>query len=184
MARLLIVYATTEGHTGKIAQHLAEFLTGSGHTVELLDSGSAPDDVKLDFEGYIVAGSLHQECHQVSLTEFVRTHGPKLHPAAFLSVSLTAVIKDAEHTANAARCMAQFYEETRWTPDRASPVAGALLYSKYDFFKRTLMRLIAKKEGGDQDTSRDYEYTDWAALDAFVLDFLRTKLLAPLAVTA
>jgi menaquinone-dependent protoporphyrinogen oxidase len=29
------------------------------------------------------------------------------------------------------------------------------------------MRRIAAKEGGDTDTSRDYEYTDWPAVDRF-----------------
>lgn len=180
MARILIVYGTTEGHTGKIALHLSTFLRAAGNKVELFETGS--DQIPpLNFDAYIVAGSLHQEKHQASLVEFVRDHARELHPAAFLSVSLTAVIKDAEHTASAARCMAAFYEETQWMPDRATPVAGALLYTKYDFLKRMLMRMIAKKEGGDTDTTRDHEYTDWAALDAFVLDFLHTKLLAPVA---
>jgi menaquinone-dependent protoporphyrinogen IX oxidase len=30
------------------------------------------------------------------------------------------------------------------------------------------MRRIARKAGADTDTSRDYEYTDWAAVDALV----------------
>jgi menaquinone-dependent protoporphyrinogen oxidase len=33
------------------------------------------------------------------------------------------------------------------------------------------MKRIAKKSGGDTDTSRDYEYTDWAALDRFLEQF-------------
>jgi menaquinone-dependent protoporphyrinogen oxidase len=177
MARFLIIYGTTEGHTGRIATHLGEHLRSFGHEVALLDTSDVPENLKLSFDGYIVAGSLHQGKHQDSLIEFVKAHGKELHPAAFLSVSLTAVIKDAQHTADAARCMAAFYEQTQWMPDRATPVAGALLYTKYDFMKRMLMRMISKKEGGDVDTSRDHEYTDWAALDAFVMDFVRTKLL-------
>jgi menaquinone-dependent protoporphyrinogen oxidase len=33
------------------------------------------------------------------------------------------------------------------------------------------MRRISRKEGGDTDTSRDYEYTDWAAVDRFAAEF-------------
>ena len=33
------------------------------------------------------------------------------------------------------------------------------------------MRRIAKKAGAETDTSRDYEYTDWVALDRFVEEF-------------
>ena len=35
-----------------------------------------------------------------------------------------------------------------------------------------VMRRIVSKEGGDTDTSRDYEYTDWAAVDAFAREFV------------
>jgi hypothetical protein len=33
------------------------------------------------------------------------------------------------------------------------------------------MKQIAKRAGSGTDTSRDYEYTDWGALDAFVNEF-------------
>ena len=36
--------------------------------------------------------------------------------------------------------------------------------------KRRIMRSIVRKEGGDTDLTRDYEYTDWAAVDQFAHD--------------
>jgi menaquinone-dependent protoporphyrinogen oxidase len=36
-----------------------------------------------------------------------------------------------------------------------------------------MMRRIVSKARGDTDTSRDYEYTDWADLEQFARDFLR-----------
>jgi menaquinone-dependent protoporphyrinogen oxidase len=50
------------------------------------------------------------------------------------------------------------------------PVAGALVYSKYSFFTKLIMKTISRRAGGPTDTSRDYEFTDWVALDRFVLD--------------
>jgi hypothetical protein len=35
------------------------------------------------------------------------------------------------------------------------------------------MKEIARRAGGPTDTSRDYEFTDWAALDRFVADAAR-----------
>ena len=52
-------------------------------------------------------------------------------------------------------------------------VAGALLYTRYNFLVRFVMRQITKAEGGDTDTSRDYEYTDWDAVDRFAEAFAR-----------
>ena len=51
-------------------------------------------------------------------------------------------------------------------------VAGALVYSRYNWLTRWMMRRIARKEGGDTDTARDYEYTDWDALRRDVEIFL------------
>ena len=36
---------------------------------------------------------------------------------------------------------------------------------------KLVMKRIAKKEGADTDTSRDYEYTDWDAVAEFAKDF-------------
>lgn len=52
-------------------------------------------------------------------------------------------------------------------------VAGALLYTRYNWIERWVMRRIVRKAGGDTDTSRDYEYTNWAELRAFVEQFAR-----------
>jgi hypothetical protein len=46
-----------------------------------------------------------------------------------------------------------------------------LLYTRYGFFVRLVMRLISKMAGGDTDTSRDYEYTDWNAVAEFARRF-------------
>jgi menaquinone-dependent protoporphyrinogen oxidase len=64
-----------------------------------------------------------------------------------------------------------FFAETGWHPKRAKPIAGALLYTKYNLLMRFIMKCIAKESGGDTDTSKDFEYTDWAALDRFVYEF-------------
>ena len=52
-------------------------------------------------------------------------------------------------------------------------VAGALADTKYNWFIRSMMKRIAAKAGGDTDTSRDYEYTDWPALSRFSVQFAR-----------
>jgi menaquinone-dependent protoporphyrinogen oxidase len=63
-----------------------------------------------------------------------------------------------------------FVTETGWRPVRSLPVAGALAYSRYNVFIKFVMKRIARKAGAPTDTSRDYEFTDWAALARFVGD--------------
>ena len=62
----------------------------------------------------------------------------------------------------------EFFAETGWYPERVKPVAGALLYTPYNFLIRLVMKHIAQHAGRSRDTSRDHEYTDWVALDHFV----------------
>jgi menaquinone-dependent protoporphyrinogen oxidase len=80
---------------------------------------------------------------------------------AFVCVCL-AVLEHSEKTDRAIHeIMERFFADTSWRPTERKVVAGALPYSKYSWWKRWMMRRIVAKAGGDTDTSRDYEYTDW-----------------------
>jgi hypothetical protein len=109
-----------------------------------------------------------------------RVRNTSFIPTGFLSVSLSEA--GAEHVDDEPRrqvrarldahwLMDRFFASTRWHPDLAVPVAGALQYSKYPPVLRLLMQQIARAQGGDVDTSRDHEYTDWAELDRFAERF-------------
>jgi menaquinone-dependent protoporphyrinogen IX oxidase len=64
-----------------------------------------------------------------------------------------------------------FELRTGWRPDAVRIVGGALRYTRYGWLKKRRMRRIAAKAGGDTDTTRDYEYTDWKALHVFAQQF-------------
>ena len=66
--------------------------------------------------------------------------------------------------------IADFTKKTGWRPERVLPVAGALMYSKYNVVVRWIMKRIAHKAGFDGPTSRDYEFTNWPAVDRFVVE--------------
>jgi len=51
--------------------------------------------------------------------------------------------------------------------------AGATPYTRYGWFVRFMMRNIARRRGLGTDTSRDYEYTDWQAVEQFARDLHR-----------
>ena len=83
-------------------------------------------------------------------------------------MSGTTPEKRARFSADVQKVIDKFTEDTGWRPARVKPVAGALLYSKYNPLVRFVMKRIAKEAGGTTNTSRDYEYTDWVTLDHFV----------------
>ena len=59
--------------------------------------------------------------------------------------------------------------------DEVEMIAGALAYSRYPLPLKWLMRRIARKAGEDTDTSRDYEYTDWAQVDRYARKLLNAS---------
>lgn len=171
--RILIVYGTTEGHTRKIARFLEDHLQAQGHAVVVSDATGEPPAPE-DFDMVLLAGSLHMQRHQSALMHYATANALALNrmPSALLSVSLSVIADDAATRHEAMECATSFAKGCGWTPRRIELVAGALKYLEYDFFKRFIMRMIAKKEGRETDMSKDYEYTDWAALREFCDSFV------------
>lgn len=180
-----ILYATREGHTERIAGHLAGSLSTRGLAIEVRNVRYDASAIQLDnYAAVILAASVHFGKHEPEMVRFVKDHLRELRcaPAAFLSVTLsqagvtlpgTTPAQRALSAAGVQQVLDEFFADTGWRPEHVLPVAGGLLYSKYNFLVRFIMKRIARKSGGSTDTSRDHEYTDWAELDRFVANFAR-----------
>ena len=172
MPRALIVFGTTDGHTAKIASALAIHFRSAGLTVTMGDAaGTAPDPA--GFDAVIVAASVHARGYQRAVKAWVRTHAAALNriPTAFVSVCLGILQRDPKVDRELDAIINEFVASTAWKPSTTKIVAGALKYTQYGFLKRWAMKRIVTKAGGDTDTSRDYEYTDWEDLRRFALTF-------------
>lgn len=187
MQPILVAYATTEGQTRKIAEFIAERLRVRGHRVDLVDTASAAAQaVSPACQAALIGGSVHYDHHQGALVHFVKSNLAWLNamPSAFFSVSLAAVHADAGGRAHAQQAADHFLEQTGLKPRLVRLVHGALLYTRYDFFKRTMMKLISRQQGRTTDTASDHEYTDWADVEAFVDEFLTVAGLTAVATVA
>ena len=174
MARVLIVYGTTEGQTAKVAQHIGEAGRRLGHDVSVQHAPEVTDEDLGAFNAVIVGGSLHEGRYQRAVRSFVDRHKAFLvsRPSAFFSVSLAAASHDSKEREEARRIATDFVTHAGWAPKRIESFAGALKYTQYSWLKRTVMKYIAAKEGGDVDTSRDFEYTNWNEVTRFAEAFL------------
>jgi menaquinone-dependent protoporphyrinogen oxidase len=168
----LVVYASTHGHTARIAARLARAMREQGLVVDLRDVADAIDAWPDRYEVVVVGASLHKERHQPEIVDWVAARRTALArcPSAFFSVSLSAADDTEEARAATERCVAEFCAETGWTPTRTERIAGALEYREYDRFTRQLMRLLMGRAGRPTDASRDYDYTDWEAVDRLGLE--------------
>jgi len=169
MTRILLLYATTEGQTALIAERIARTLREKGHTVDMLpaDTMQPPLDPSA-YDGVIVGASIHYGHHPAYVYALVRRHRDALaaRPCAFFSVSLSAGGLRPKPAA-AQRYLDKFLRKTGWQPQLTISFAGALKYSLYGPIKRRVMIVFMTLGGGETDTSRDYEYTDWNAVERF-----------------
>jgi len=171
MARILMVFASVDGQTARIAERIGARLVEAGHPVMLLpadDASAHPGDC----EAVIVGGAIRYGHFPRALQDWVRKHRSAIadRSNAFFCVCLSAGGPGAKPQI-AKGYVDGFCARTGWHPRATASFAGALLYRKYNPFIRFMMRLIVGAAGGDTDTSRDYEYTDWQAVDRFAVQF-------------
>jgi menaquinone-dependent protoporphyrinogen oxidase len=175
MRDILIIYASNHGATAQIASRIAETLKDDGARTDLRDVGSATSIALSDYDAVVVGGSIHAGHHQRALVDWAKQHATQLNelPAVFFSVSLSAAEESDEARATARKYVGDFLDETGWTPRARTSFAGALQYREYDFMTRLLIRLIARHQGQPTDTSRDFVFTDWDAVERFAHDCAR-----------
>lgn len=177
--RVAIFYATRQGHTGQIAEHIGAGLREHGFDVDVLSVQNPIPFPLRNYSAAVLAASVHGGRHEKEMVDFVKEYRSELDRmiTAFISVTLSQAGAErrtaspeehAQFVKDVERMLCDFFSETKWLPTFTRPVAGALLYTRYNFLLRLIMKSIAKKAGGGTDTSRDYVYTDWNELDKFV----------------
>ena len=164
--RILVAYHSVEGQAAKVAQRIAETMRAAGGDVEVRDVEEAPPPG--EFDAVVVGDSIHMH-HSRALRHYVDRHVEVLNtmPAALFQVSMASATDDADHDRIARKYVSDLLDESGFDPKAVGLFAGALMYTKYGWIKRHIMRSIEAKEGRDVDTTRDYEYTDWDAVDEF-----------------
>jgi menaquinone-dependent protoporphyrinogen oxidase len=172
MARILVLYGTTQGHTLRIAEWIRDTLHARGDRVDVIEAGQAGPN-PADYDGIVVAASVHGGRYQRHIRTWVRKNVSGLgnKPTAFVSVSLGVLQQEPEVQREVQAIVNRFLLSTGWRPTITKNVAGALMYRKYGWFKRRIMKWITAKAGGNTDTSRNWVYTDWDDVRAFAEQF-------------
>jgi menaquinone-dependent protoporphyrinogen oxidase len=172
VSRIAVVYATCHGHVREIASYLANVAAIRGMECTPFDVTAAEKSgAPAGFDGLIVAGSVHFARHQRSLGRFVRRESPRwTMPTAFVSISSSAAT--LEGRGKAQQYAREFLRDTGWQPDSIFLAAGALPYTRYDPLTRLAMKFASRIAGLGTDVTRDYVYTNWNLVDAFMHDFI------------
>ncbi|MBD3239263.1 MAG: menaquinone-dependent protoporphyrinogen IX dehydrogenase [Chitinivibrionales bacterium] len=169
--KTLIAYESAHGQTQKIAEAIAGHLRERGDEVTLVRCRDAQNDNQLvdGADRVVVGASVHAGTHLGPTAIFVKNHLEKLQskPSAFYSVSLAASGGEDKGMTEARKYLTDFLVQAKWQPQHTAVFAGALPYRQYNIFLRFVLKQIVKSQGGDTDTSRDHEYTDWDRVREF-----------------
>jgi menaquinone-dependent protoporphyrinogen oxidase len=166
----LVVFHSVDGQVEKIASRVAEHLRGRGADVTMASAAEAP--APDGFDVVVLGDSIHVSHHSKELTAYLRAHVGSLNemPAALFQVSLISAGEGERPERLAHGLVDELLADTGFDPDLVGLFAGAVLYRRYGWVKRRIMRSIVAREGGDTDISQDHEYTDWQAVDQFAED--------------
>ncbi|GAA3910980.1 menaquinone-dependent protoporphyrinogen IX dehydrogenase [Gibbsiella dentisursi] len=169
--KALILYSSRDGQTRAIASYIATRLQGvfDCTVVDLLQAE------RIDLAQYqrvLIGASVRYGHFHPVLARFAKRHAAQLNgmPSAFFAVNLTA--RKAEKRSPETNAYTQkFLHSSPWQPTRCAVFAGALRYPRYRWFDRIMIQLIMRMTGGETDTRKEVEYTDWQQVDRFADEF-------------
>ncbi|MDV7106332.1 menaquinone-dependent protoporphyrinogen IX dehydrogenase [Vibrio sp. TH_r3] len=168
MKKILFLYATTDGQTVKICKHIQSELPEYHCELQDLNNSAAVDFSS--YEKIVVGASIRYGHLSKNLYHFIDANIEELNrnKVAFFCVNLTARKEEqGKDTPEGSVYMRTFLKKSPWTPKLQGVFAGALRYPKYKFFDRIMIQLIMKVTGGETDTTKEIEYTNWNKVSDF-----------------
>lgn len=163
----VIFYLTRDGQTKKIAEQIAQQLPDTPQIISLREQQPTAEQLR-QFDRIIIGASIRYGHFDPILEKFIQQHSKLLNEkkSAFFSVNLTAR-KANRNTPETNTYTRKLLQRIHWQPQLVDVFAGALRYPRYRWFDRVMIRFIMKITGGETDTSKEYEYTDWRKVSQF-----------------
>ncbi len=169
--RALLLYSSRDGQTSAIMSNIATTLQGS-MICEVMDIQLADNIDLRQYQQILIGASVRYGRFHSVLERFVRRHHAVLNeiPSAFFAVNLTAR-KPEKCSPQTNAYVRKFLLKSPWQPMLCGVFAGALRYPRYRWIDRVMIQLIMRMTGGETDTSKEVEYTDWQQVTRFAHEF-------------
>lgn len=168
MAKVLLIYSTTDGHTREICERLQVVVEQQGHELMLVSIDDADGVDIAGFDKVVLGASIRYGKHAKRVYQFIKAKRSFLEarPNAFFSVNLVARKPGKNQPANNPY-LQRFLRQIEWRPDELAVFAGKIDYPRYGFWDRQIIRLIMLITKGPTDPQAVVDFTDWDQVEAF-----------------
>ena len=168
MKKIIIIYATTDGHTRKICSRLLNIIEKSDNVVTMIPIEDV-NELDLDvFDKIVIGASIRYGKHNVKVYEFINKNTQILDkkPNAFFSVNVVAR-KAEKNQPDTNPYLKKFLLQIPWKPKELAVFAGKIDYQKYKFWDRFIIRLIMWITKGPTHPKTNIDFTNWDQVDKF-----------------
>ncbi len=170
---VLVVFATVEGQSRKIAEFAADAARDMGRDTVLFDASDEFEDVS--FEGVdkvVLIAPVHERRHPKHFEVLLSGQKEALtkRPTCMLSVSLSAAFPEGMEEAQ--DYLDEMKLRTGLHPDKEMLVPGAVRQLSYDYYESQVLKHIVLRDRNYDADKGDREFTDWDAVRKTLTEFL------------
>ncbi len=171
--KALVLYSTRDGQTHAIASYIASCMKEKAEC-DVIDLVHGEHVNLSQYDQVLIGASIRYGHFNAVLDKFIKRNVDQLYnmPSAFFCVNLTAR-KPEKRTPQTNPYVRKFLLATPWQPALCGVFAGALRYPRYRWIDKVMIQLIMRMTGGETDTSKEVEYTDWEQVKRFAEDFAK-----------
>ena len=167
IAKIIILYSTTDNYTIKICNNIKNIIEENNNTVVLLPIDNERINLR-EFDTIVIGASIRYGKHNKEVYQFIKENQQILENKsnAFFSVNIVAR-KPNKNTPETNPYLIKFLKQISWRPKNLAVFGGKLDYQKYGIFDRQMIRFIMWLTKGDTDPKSVIEYTNWEEVDKF-----------------
>jgi len=168
MAKILIAYSTTDGHTREICRRLMQVIEQQDHQVTLIPLDNDQDMDLKTFDKIVIGASIRYGKHHKRVYEYIKRNEQVLNskPNAFFSVNVVAR-KPEKNQPETNPYLKKFLKQISWQPKELAVFAGKIDYQRYRFRDRQMIRLIMWLTKGPTDPDTVIEFTNWKQVETY-----------------
>lgn len=172
---VLIIYASIEGQSARIAEVVEKELRQAGNDVS---SVNALDTSTITLDGVdkvVLVAPVHERRHPKLFEALLIAQNAQLaeRDTLLISVSLSAAFP--EGLEEAGEYVTELKMRTGLEPDAVILAAGAIRTGHYDYFSTQVLRHVVLRDRDYDPKAEEHEFTDWSALSRDLAAFMSSE---------